>query len=50
MFGTLLGALTIAVVHNGMNLLNLGGPSQAVVLGAVILLAALLDRAKSFWA
>ncbi len=49
MFGTLQGALTIAVVHNGMNLLGLGGPSQAVVLGAVILLAAVLDRAKSYW-
>jgi ribose transport system permease protein len=49
MFGTLQGALTIAVVQNGMNLLGLGGPSQAVVLGLVILLAAALDRAKSFW-
>ena len=49
MFGTLQGALTIAVVQNGMNLLGLGGPSQAVVLGLVILLAAVLDRAKSFW-
>jgi ribose transport system permease protein len=49
MFGTLQGALTIGVVQNGMNLLGLGGPSQAVVLGVVILLAALLDRAKSFW-
>ena len=49
MFGTLQGALTIAVVHNGMNLLGLGGHPQAVILGVVILLAALLDRLKSFW-
>jgi ribose transport system permease protein len=49
MFGTLQGALTIAVVQNGMNLLGLGTASQAIVLGVVILLAAVLDRAKTWW-
>ncbi|MDX1945660.1 MAG: ABC transporter permease [Pirellulaceae bacterium] len=46
MFGTLLGALIIAVVQNGMNLLLLSAPWQQVVLGGVILLAAVIDRLK----
>jgi len=49
MLGTLLGALLIAVVQNGMNLLGVSSQWQAVVLGAVILLAAMLDRAKAAW-
>jgi ribose transport system permease protein len=49
MFGTLQGALLIAVVQNGMNLKGLGSYSQEVVLGGVILVAALLDRAKVRW-
>jgi ribose transport system permease protein len=46
MFGTLLGALIMAVVQNGMNLLGIRAESQPIVLGAVILAAALLDRLK----
>jgi ribose transport system permease protein len=46
MFGTLLGALLIAVVQNGMNLMEIGSESQKMVLGLVILAAALLDRLK----
>jgi ribose transport system permease protein len=46
MFGTLLGALLIAVVQNGMNLLEISSDPQKVVLGLVILAAALLDRLK----
>jgi ribose transport system permease protein len=49
MLGTLLGALLIAVVQNGMNLLGVSSQWQAVVLGVVILLAAILDRAKAAW-
>ncbi len=49
MLGTLLGALLIAVVQNGMNLLGVSSQWQAVVLGGVILLAAVLDRAKAVW-
>ncbi len=45
-FGTLIGALVIAVVQNGMNLLGIESYSQRVVLGVVILLAMLLDRLK----
>ena len=46
MFGTLIGALIIAVIQNGMNLLNVESYTQKVVLGLVILAAVLLDRLK----
>jgi len=46
MFGTLLGALLIAVVQNGMNLMGISSNPQKVVLGAVILVAAVIDRLK----
>jgi ribose transport system permease protein len=46
MFGTLLGALLIAVVQNGMNLMEISSDPQKVVLGLVILAAAMLDRLK----
>jgi len=49
MLGTLLGALLIGVVENGMNLLGVSSEWQKVALGVVILLAAILDRAKAAW-
>ncbi|MCI0361471.1 MAG: ABC transporter permease [Planctomycetaceae bacterium] len=49
MIGTLLGALLIGVVQNGMNLFGVSSQWQDVVLGVVILLAAILDRAKAAW-
>jgi ribose transport system permease protein len=45
-FGTLVGALIIAVIQNGMNLTNVESYTQKVVLGSVILAAVLLDRIK----
>lgn len=45
-FGTLLGALLIAVVQNGMNLMGMSSNPQKVVLGLVILAAAAIDRLK----
>lgn len=45
-FGTLIGALIIGVIQNGMNLLELSGAKQDIVLGAVILGAVLIDRYK----
>jgi ribose transport system permease protein len=45
-FGTLIGALVIAVVQNGMNLLNVKSFPQMVVLGSVLVAAVLLDRLK----
>lgn len=44
--GTLIGALIIAVIQNGMNLLNVESYTQKVVLGLVILGAVLVDRLK----
>jgi ribose transport system permease protein len=45
-FGTLVGALIIAVIQNGMNLLGIESDLQRVVLGAMILGAVLLDRLR----
>ena len=44
--GTLIGALIIAVIQNGMNLINVESYTQKVVLGLVILGAVLADRLK----
>ena len=44
--GTLIGAFTIAVIANGMNLFNVESKAQLVVLGLVILGAVLLDRLR----
>lgn len=46
MIGTLIGAFTIAVIQNGMNLTNVESYTQKVVLGAVILAAVLLDKIR----
>ena len=43
-FGTLIGALIIAVINNGMNLCKIQGFTQKVVLGLVILAAICIDR------
>lgn len=45
-FGTLIGALVIGVIQNGMNLTNVESYTQKVVLGLVILGAVLLDQLK----
>src|SRR6266540_3375485 len=44
--GTLIGALIIAVIQNGMNLTGVESYTQKVVLGLVILGAVLLDTLK----
>ena len=46
MLGTLIGAFTIAVIQNGMNLTNVESYTQKVVLGLVILSAVLLDKLR----
>ena len=46
MMGTLIGAFTIAVIQNGMNLTNVESYTQKVVLGAVILGAVLIDKVR----
>ena len=44
--GTFIGALLIGVLYNVMNLLNVQSYAQEVVLGAVILIAVLLDQLR----
>ena len=44
--GTMIGAFIISVIQNGMNLLAIESYKQQVVLGAVILGAVLLDKAR----
>ncbi len=46
MFGTLIGAFTIAVIENGMNLTNVEPDTQMIVLGLVILAAVLIDKIR----
>ncbi len=46
MLGTFTGALTIAVIQNGMNLTNVESYAQMIVLGSVILGAVLLDKIR----
>jgi ribose transport system permease protein len=43
-FGTLVGALLIGVLNNGLNLMDVSSFYQQVIKGAVILLAVLIDR------
>lgn len=44
--GTLVGALIIAVIENGMNLVQIESYTQKVVFGAILLVAVLIDRMK----
>jgi len=43
--GTLIGALIMAVLRNGLNLLTVSSFFQQVVIGSVIIIAVLIDMA-----
>lgn len=45
--GTLIGVFVISVIQNGMNLLGIESYTQQVVLGLVILVAVVLDKART---
>lgn len=45
-FGTLIGCAIIVVIRNGMNLLSLEDSMQMMVMGGVIVLAIVADKAK----
>jgi ribose/xylose/arabinose/galactoside ABC-type transport system permease subunit len=45
-WGTLLGALLIGTINNGMNLLTISSYNQLVVKGVIIVAAVLLDRVR----
>lgn len=47
MLGTLVGALIIAVIQNGLVIVNIDPFWQFIAVGIVIILAVLLDRAKA---
>ncbi len=46
-FGTLIGALIIGVIRNGMNLTGVEAYMQNVVYGVVILVAVMVDQLKN---
>ena len=46
-FGTLIGALIIGVVRNGMNLRGVSPFNQYIVFGVIILLAVLAEKLKT---
>ena len=45
--GTFSGVLLIAVLRNGLNLLNVNADIQTVVIGAVIIIAVFIDVVRS---
>jgi ribose transport system permease protein len=45
-WGTLIGALLIGTINNGMNLLMISSYYQLVVKGVIIVAAVLLDRLR----
>ncbi len=45
-WGTIIGALFISLVRNGMNVLNVQAYWQQLVIGAVIILAVVIDRLR----
>jgi ribose transport system permease protein len=44
--GTLIGALLMAVIRNGLTLLHVSAFYQQIVIGSVIILAVLIDRLR----
>jgi ribose transport system permease protein len=46
-FGTLMGALVITVLNNGLTLLNVNPYLQGLIVGLVILVAVFVDKRKS---
>ncbi len=44
--GTLIGALLLAVIRNGLNLMHISAFYQQITIGAVIILAVLIDRLR----
>ena len=47
-WGTLVGLLIIETIHNSLNLLNIDNNYEPIVLGAVLIGAVGLERARSY--
>jgi ribose transport system permease protein len=47
--GTIMGAVVIGVLANGMNLINLGSYGQEIVMGIFLLTAIVFDRSMNRW-
>ena len=45
--GTIIGALIISVLKNGLNLMNISSYIQQIVIGSVIILAVMLDKVRN---
>ncbi|MGI6777794.1 MAG: ABC transporter permease subunit [Acetivibrionales bacterium] len=45
--GTIIGALIIGVINNGMDLMNINSYWQSIVKGVIIIGAVILDKKKS---
>jgi ribose transport system permease protein len=48
LFGTIIGVVLIAVLSNGLNLINVDSSWQLVVKGIVIIIAVLIDFFKKY--
>ena len=46
-WGTLIGALLMAVIRNGLNLMGASNDIQYIVIGAVIILAVTIDVVRN---
>lgn len=46
-WGTLMGALIIGVIRNGLNLLNVSSYLQKLIIGFIILIAVLVDAFRN---
>ena len=46
-WGTFLGAITLTIVRNGMNLLNVHTYWQKIIIGAIIIIAVMFDTLRS---
>jgi ribose transport system permease protein len=46
-WGTLLGAITMGIIRNGLNLLNVSSYTQRLIIGFIIIAAVLLDSLRS---
>ena len=44
-YGALVGALTLTVIQNAINVMNIESSWEVVIVGAIILFAVLIDRA-----